>query len=603
MVATCSTTIATASPTKTAETSEPLLSSNPSTMRLTVFDHIARAKSSQDIAELEAAETLAEHEHDWRSIGAAYQDLNDKDGARRCFEQAVIADPVQVWSAADLAALLSDAFADRDGAIQVLDACQKRLKEHKVKTGYSWVQLAGHFRALVSDEARERACLETAERFVSDVSDLCDLARAHGELGLFDKAGTLLSKAEAKFAEDWQGDDPLQKSMFDARSIVNTHRIFGDDKSADEALEGALALADSTSDALILAAGSRFDWDTHDAPDFLRRVFQKAETCARAASNWLDIADNYHELGAPEDNTRGALSRALELAEDEGDDRVKRQVSERRGLWFGEVGSAVFGVAPQSIATHASRHSMGEWEADPAALFDLLRAEITDATIERIASADYGFGFDECKHALQQIRKTGRVPSPLESRLHEVCALTRWSEGERVDHVERAFVCTLLSLDLLADGGFVDDITATLAPLTESCLALGEQHSRALCGLCVWIIESTRAEEAAWLADDDDDDDDDDIFDSENTLAALYALLIAQAHLDPSDARLAALAAHVIDTEARHATFSAHENKPWMARALSTIRDEMWTDLGRRALKRATEAEAAWAVTLREKFA
>jgi hypothetical protein len=107
---------------------------------------------------------------------------------------------------------------------------------------------------------------------------------------------------------------------------------------------------------------------------------------------------------------------------------------------------------------------------DPARLFDHLRARITPAQLREIARNDYGYREEESFAALSEIAATGRIPTPIEFHIRENLGLSRWGDGPRVDHVERAFACTLLCL--VGSAGFGGD-DESMSVLLDSCIVLG----------------------------------------------------------------------------------------------------------------------------------
>ena len=75
------------------------------------------------------------------------------------------------------------------------------------------------------------------------------------------------------------------------------------------------------------------------------------------------------------------------------------------------------------------------------------------------------------------------MPRTLEWEPHEALALTRWSDGDRVDHVARGFASVVL---VIAEPGEL----ATNGPiLLESCLALGAEPTVLCAQLFAWACE------------------------------------------------------------------------------------------------------------------
>lgn len=120
-----------------------------------------------------------------------------------------------------------------------------------------------------------------------------------------------------------------------------------------------------------------------------------------------------------------------------------------------------------------------------SALLDLIRSDISAASLDTVARADYGMDFRDHLAALTAIIETGLVSTPTAWVPGEVLALYRWHSGGETDHVARALCCAVLTLDasLLYPTAFME----TTAPyLVESCLALGGPYVDAAQRLLAW---------------------------------------------------------------------------------------------------------------------
>jgi hypothetical protein len=132
-----------------------------------------------------------------------------------------------------------------------------------------------------------------------------------------------------------------------------------------------------------------------------------------------------------------------------------------------------------------TRRTLPGWTADEDALLAWLRPQMTAERIAWIVAFD-PFHAREDTAILGAIVATGRVPLPLGSP-DEVLSMARFAHGDRVDHVARAFACTLLCLSALGDE---DDVAADILPsLIDSALHLGEPAVERTIGLLVALGE------------------------------------------------------------------------------------------------------------------
>lgn len=131
--------------------------------------------------------------------------------------------------------------------------------------------------------------------------------------------------------------------------------------------------------------------------------------------------------------------------------------------------------------------------------------------------------FEQNLSPLRDIYETGALPRPLDWHPLEVLSLTRWSEGERADHLARAFACAILCIDATSEAPRSGPPETVLPQLLDSCLRLGPEALVHLRGLAVALLESREEDDDAPLL--------------------CHGLLLCAAAVDPADPRLPALAA------------------------------------------------------------
>jgi hypothetical protein len=164
--------------------------------------------------------------------------------------------------------------------------------------------------------------------------------------------------------------------------------------------------------------------------------------------------------------------------------------------------------------------------------------------IEEVAAGDYGMDFDQHLEALEGIRTTGSIPQPLDWFPLETLQLARWLEGRDIDHVTRAFVCTVLCID---DAGVASrnwGNESTIAVLLESCLVLGIE---AVDGLIALLAAMSDAYGDTYM----------------RSFSEL-ALLLAAAWRDPGDPRLPLIVERLIRDEPRRRETATMVFEGWL---------------------------------------
>lgn len=169
-----------------------------------------------------------------------------------------------------------------------------------------------------------------------------------------------------------------------------------------------------------------------------------------------------------------------------------------------------------------------DWSYSASALFDWLRTQVTQEQLWNIANADFSNEADSNFTALKDLCNSGLIPKQLDWALYEVLALTRWSTGENIDHLERALCCTLLCLS----GGENSrgDLNINAPILLESCFALGGEAPHGVKLFFAWLGHSSSEYDC----------------DLDQPLA-LLALFVARAASSPEDPRLKLLAENLLE--------------------------------------------------------
>ncbi len=512
---------------------------------------------------LDQAVALAASCHDWRTIlhGIAAMEGVSRarmiDVANRTLDAAC--SERDLWGFRDVAALRAAPLEDSVGARAALEAGLAALGNAKARPGacpsesagrgaargYEWVLLGKGFVETLQDEEGMRRCLEAGRdgaRAQRRPGDLADVAVEWAKRVDGDAGAALLREAE-------EMADPQSLTPW---SLSSAWHSLGDFAAARRALETALQGATSCDAARHVARA----WASRGDLDEARRALVRAEELANTADEWLECGEVALDAGLGEEIVRQAVEGALaRCADDESRGRVSRAFHQ----WLGDEEAAAR-VGPRGVRPSALREkvrTLHGWETSAAGLFDWLRARATPDVLSNIARADYGIDADKHLAALRDICETGLVPRTLGWEPHEVVALTRWSSGENVNHLERALCCTLLCL---APAG-LDELVTDGPILAESCRALGVEASHLAELFFAWRSET----EASVDANDPDEAG------PEQPIALLLLFLLRTAST-PDDARLEDLAGMLTE----HATYPLQKVAEWMA---GSMRPDLWTDL------------------------
>ncbi len=555
-------------------------------MRPSIHDWLSRAKASRDPAEaqrcLDAAIDGAEACYQWRTLLDAAAELTAAEliSAARLAELAertlaAAKSECEVWGFRDVARVRVTHLRDRAGARAALEACvaaslaPRRAPwggDDTVTTrGYEWVLLAKGFVETLGDPAGARRCLEAGRDQARGRDDADDLtAVACGWATLLDREAGVALLREAEALADNGSARPW--------TLANAWRSVDDGGSAARVLDRAIDLAATTGDAKTIAQA----WISHARPDDAARALAKVRELAVSADDWLAVAELTHTLGLGEGALRGSLGRAEPLATEP---RTRAQIAAAYRRWLGdETASARLGpvgVEPSQLRRPVA--PLSGWDGSASALFDRLRDQIRDEELQSIARADYGMDAEQHLLALREICESGLVPRTLEWEPHEVLALTRWSSGETVNHVERALCALLLCLAPSS----MDEFGTNGVILAESCLALGAEATRLGARFFAWFAGTTEIDDDDDDDLDDDDDElelDDDDLDDDRPLALLL-LFVLRLSVDPADPRLERLAARILSET------SARERDAIAASMAESMRAQLWSDLLESALQ------------------
>lgn len=266
-------------------------------------------------------------------------------------------------------------------------------------------------------------------------------------------------------------------------------QVAGELSAARRCLDAGLVLADGCQDHCRLAMGWLHLDD--EAGSNTNRCLAKARALASCHYDWFQIAERVHEQGLG--NPRSDLERA---------EQSGRTAAERRRLaravhwWLGDEAWSQRlgprGISPAAL-TMPGRSPWGV-DRDAAALFDWLRARVTDAELATIAAADGGY--DEAEHldVLRDVRDTGLVPCPMAWCPHVVASAAN-AGIDGVSPVASAFCGALIVLSCLGRLEPGDDrswyeIDHQFPHLVANCTAVGPEALARLPSLLAAMLES-----------------------------------------------------------------------------------------------------------------
>jgi hypothetical protein len=474
----------------------------------TVDALVAAANAATDPAEIErhlaAACAQAAHFQHWKTIldglSARVNEQRRREVIASMIESARTQE--EIWGFKNAAVAQARDLGEPDAARETLRAGERMLvalDERGESLGFYWGALAEGFAEALRDAAEAARALEAGWELAWRQRDVENLGRLANKWSLLDpRAGAerLLRVEQAAGAWGQLG------------GLIYWWHALGDPAAAHRVRQATVETTSRFEEALDLAR----HWTLYekDSPG-VEAAFARAESLAATASEWFELAQ---EAGEDEGTlSRRALDRAAAVADGAA---IKARIACAYVEWFGDDAAAA-GVGPRGVRPDDLRPveiKLDGWKGSAAGLFDWLRARVTREQLLNIAGTDYGNHTEIHLGALEQICSSGLVPIELSWHPGEVVALTRWSEGDGVDHVERALSCVLLCL-----AARDDELANTGAPLVESVIALGPEAASLGERLMVWKWETTPP-------------------DADERFVALLALCILRATGDPGDPRL-----------------------------------------------------------------
>ncbi len=446
-------------------------------MALTVSDCLERASLATDAAARElgvrAAMAQVKYPYEWRSL---LQRLGAPEFAD--LPLALVANIADLTLEAALqrgeinsfrevahvrATRLDDGAGARRALESAVDWFQVKHEGHLwPMPAFVWVLLGRAFATTLNDAARQRWCLERGLAFAERSGDVAELAVEWA--GTVDRGEGVASLHRAEGLVDPDAPHEL-------RAVATAWFTVGEPGEGERVLRLGVAGARSSHDAAVWASLA----NRHQRPEVAAVAIARAEALASNVLDWLDFAEHAasHQLGASV--ARRATERAEALADSP---ETRARVAFAYKQWVGDDAAA-------------TRLGLRGRKPEPAAaqLLDWLRVRLTRKQLEHIAQADYGHDFNAHLAVLEDVCATGVTPFSLDWVPHEVLALTRWSQGENVDHLVRAFCATMLILV----PGELDELCTNGVILAESCAALGPAAVDGALALFRWCQTSSEA--------------------------------------------------------------------------------------------------------------
>lgn len=470
---------------------------------MTASELALRARMRRDPALLDRAEAVARDAVEWCAIA----DSQPRERAAHALSRALALAGADVRVYRNVARIQRTRFGDVAAAQHALAAGAAALLAADTQTA-EWCALADGWRAAGDPDAALHY-LEHARASARTVEDFC----AIGDLDRAEVAArTVRDRVEiARACDDAQDLDRLQANLAAGVTAIAT---------VDDAITIARTL-------------QRFGEPIGDA-------FAAGAARAESARDWIGLA-----RVAPSDREAGrCFERADELA-----DETNRNLVDciARGLRFrgGARDEATATAVPADLVPWSAR-TLG-WPHDPQALFDLVRNAVPRTTIDDIARNDYGMDYADHLAVLDEIVTTGAVRHPLPWCPLEVLQLERWNEGDEIDHLARAFACTLLCIDDAGPLRWQDGNESTIATLLHSAIALGTEAVDAAIGLFAAMANAYR----------------DDKYDLMRSFAEL-ALVLAAVWRDATDPRIAPLVIRLVHDEARLREDATRWSEGWL---------------------------------------
>jgi hypothetical protein len=488
---------------------------------MTASELVLRGRMQGDLALVERARESARDAVEWCAIAEALPRERAGDALARAL--ALAGSDVRVYR--NVARIERTRFEDVAAATRALAAGAEALLAHHATTR-DWCALADAWRA-AGDRDAALHYLEHARASAETVADWC----AVGQLARAEALARTVGE-RALVVQAWDGAQDLE------RVLAN--------------LAAAVPAIATVEDAVILA-GLLGHYDQDATP-----AFAAGGALARTPRDFIALARIAQ--------SDGDCQRWLERGAAEGDDATRglaEHLARARGFRGGTDEPVPALVLPHDMLPRSAR-TLG-WPHVPAALLDRLRAALPPATLDAIAAADYGQDHAEHLAALDEIQRTGGVRHPLPWFPLEVLQLVRWSEGDAVDHLARAFACTVLCIDDAGPLRWHDGNESTIAVLLHSAIALGTEAVDDVIGLLAAMANAYRDDELRAFAE--------------------LALVLAAVWRDATDPRIAPLVTRLISDEARLREQTTRWSERWLLGITNfDLRHELWRALAQSIL-------------------
>jgi hypothetical protein len=487
----------------------------------TLGDLVRRADAApidERRALLDEAELVARDSHEWCLIAISRASLPDRDGALRCLTTARELGGTDVAAFRFAARIHHQLLDDVAGAQVTLAAGSAALLGDRSTSSSAWRRLAEGWREL-GDLDTARHYLEHGRAFARDAEELCDIAEAYVRIADRETAQALVHEAETR------------GGWWAVANVVL--RWFDDPDRARASLERGLREAGSVDDVVSITKAFVY---IDAEPEDLDRCLAMAEPHASSVGDWIDLAWAHHVIVFDADEAHRCLVRAAQIATTDTD---RHRIAYARHTWSLDAIDGIpttddlppFELRPAAFVRRAGRSS--GWDRDPERLFDWLRGQLDRSRLERVAALDDGYRVEDNLAELDRIRSSGLVPHPLTWRAQQVCELERWT-SRSVDHVARAFACTVLCLDEAGPCSRTEGNESTLGVLLESCIELGAEAVSGLTSLLAAMADAYPHTVRTSMP-----------------LFTELTLALAAAWLDPSDPRIESLVARLIEDERR----------------------------------------------------
>jgi hypothetical protein len=459
----------------------------------------------------------------------------DEAFVRTCLEAALRAANDRIWVPRNVARLYREALGDAASARRVLGELAPLTCLEWRLAAAAWIEL--------EEVAVATSYLERAAGNARTAADLCTVALGYRDAGFFDEGRLLASGAER-----------LAVRAIDCWTVATTHEVLGGGGVA--VLEAGLRDATEVPEIVTFVhALATFDVEAA----VLRGAVEAGERRASTVRDWVELALTQHQILLDDEASLRCLAAASSLATSPDDERAIAVASAR--VHELELLDDDRPKLPPAQLLRPGARSFG-WDREPARLLGWLRARLPRTSIDALTRTG-DFFVNDGLVALLEVSKTGHLPHPIPAYL-DALRVVRWEP--EVDHLTRAFACTLLCIE---DAALTvpDGSAAQLAVLLDSCIALGPGAVEGALALFAAMADAYDATQSTTLL-------------RPMTLIAELGMVLAAAWLDPTDPRLEHLIARLVTDEARYRIAQPLAMPDWLLGLARTHhRDELWRSL------------------------